>query len=409
VIEGEQRAMTDAAYDLLVAQLGDRGIDVAAVEAALRAQEVETPSWAYGNSGTRFAVFAQPGVPRDPLEKLEDAAEVHRHTGVTPSVALHIPWDRVDDWTALREHAESLGLRLGAINPNLFQDPEYKLGSVCHPDAAVRRRAVDHMLECVGIADAVGSEVLSIWLADGTNYAGQDSFAARRARLVDSLGEVVAALPSGIEPLIEYKLYEPAFYATDLADWGSALLLCQALGERAKVLVDLGHHAQGVNIEQIVALLLGEGRLGGFHFNDRKYGDDDLIVGSVDPFQLFLVYYELVGAAAFERGVRTTIDQSHNVEPKIEAMIQSVENLQAAYAMALLVDRGDLRRAQAEGDVLAGHRALLDAFRTDVRPLCAKVRADLGASPDPVAAFRADGYAARVAEARTGGKAASWL
>ena len=396
-------------YDLLTEQLGAREIDVEQVEARLRAQEIETPSWAYGNAGTRFAVFAQPGVPRDPYEKLEDAAEVHRHTGVTPSVALHIPWDRVEDYGALREHASALGLRLGAINPNLFQEAEYKLGSVCHPDAAVRRKAVDHLLDCVEIAKQSGSDVLSLWLADGTNYAGQDSFAGRRARLVGCLQEVVGALPSTVELLVEYKLYEPAFYGTDLADWGSALLLCQALGERSKVLVDLGHHAQGVNVEQIVSLLLGEDRLGGFHFNDRKYGDDDLIVGSVDPFQLFLVYCELVGATAFERGVRMTIDQSHNVEPKVEAIIQSVENLQEAYAKALIVDRVELQRAQAEGDILAGHRALLDAFRTDVRPLCSKVRADLGASSDPFAAFRAGGYAERVAEARVGGKAAAWI
>jgi L-rhamnose isomerase / sugar isomerase len=401
--------MRDAAYDLLVGQLTARGIDVDAVEAALRAQEVETPSWAYGNSGTRFAVFAQPGIPRSPFEKLEDAAQVHRHTGVAPSVALHIPWDRVDDFAQLGAHATELGLRLGAINPNLFQDPKYKLGSLCHPDAAVRRQAVDHILECAQIAGTVGPTALSLWLADGTNYAGQDSFSARRQRLISCLQDVVATLPDGVELLVEYKLYEPAFYSTDLADWGSALLLCQALGERASVLVDLGHHAQGVNIEQIVSLLLGAGRLGGFHFNDRKYGDDDLIVGSTDPFQLFLIYDELVRAAAFEAGVRTTIDQSHNIEPKIEAMIQSVENLQDAYAKALIVDRATLVAAQARGDVLAAHRVLLDAFRTDIRPLCAKVRADLGASPDPVAAFRASGYLEQVAAARAEGKAAAWI
>jgi len=395
-------------YDLLIQRLGARGVDVGGVETALRAQVVETPSWAYGNSGTRFAVFAQPGVPRDPFEKLEDAAEVHRHTGIAPSVALHIPWDRVDDFAALRDHAGRLGVRLGAINPNLFQEPEYKLGSLCHPRAAVRRQAIDHVLECVEIAGETGSEVVSLWLADGTNYAGQDSFAARRRRLVESLSEVVAALPEGIKLLVEYKFYEPAFYATDIADWGSALLLCQELGPRPKVLVDLGHHAHGVNIEQIVSLLAGAGRLGGFHFNDRRYGDDDLIVGTVDPFQLFLVFHELVACSAFDRDVRITIDQSHNVEPKIEAMIQSVDNLQDAYAKALIVDRVELERAQAEGDVLAGHRALLDAFRTDVRPLCAKVRAELGASEDPVPAFRASGYAAKIADARMGGKAASW-
>jgi len=397
------------AYDQLADQLRARGIDVDAVEAALRAQVVETPSWAFGNSGTRFAIFTQPGVPRDPFEKLEDAAQVHRHTGVAPSVAIHIPWDRVDDYGALREHAERLGLRLGAMNPNLFQEQEYRLGSLCHPQAAVRRQAVDHILECIEIAGETGSDVISLFLADGTNYAGQDSFAARRRRLVESLSEVVDALPDGMELFIEYKPYEPAFYSTDIADWGSALALCQALGPQAKVLIDLGHHPQGVNIEQIVFLLSDDGRLGGFHFNDRKYGDDDVIVGSVAPFQLFLILHELIACSAFERGVRLTIDQSHNVEPKIEATIQSVENLQDAYAKALIVDGAELERAQAEGDVLAGHRVLVDAFRTDVRPLCAKVRAELGASEDPVAAFRASGYAAKIAEERVGGKAASWM
>jgi L-rhamnose isomerase / sugar isomerase len=397
-----------AAYDLLAEKLDARNVDVDAVTAALHAQVVETPSWAYGNSGTRFAVFAQPGVPRDPFEKLEDAAEVHRHTGIAPSVALHIPWDRVDDFAALREHANELGLRLGAINPNLFQEPEYKLGSVSHPHEAVRRQGVAHVVECIEIATETGSDVVSLWLADGTNYAGQDSFAARRARLVESLSEIVAVLPESIQLFIEYKPSEPAFYATDIADWGSALLLCQALGPRPKVLVDLGHHAHGVNIEQIVSLLAREGRLGGFHFNDRKYGDDDLIAGAVDPFQLFLIFHELVACSAFESAVRLTIDQSHNVEPKIEAMIQTVENLQDAYAKALIIDRGELERAHAEGDVLAGHRALVDAFRTDVRPLSAKVRRELGASEDPVAAFRSSRYTARAAEARIGGKAASW-
>jgi len=397
-----------AAYHLLAERLNARGMDIDAVAKALRAQVVETPSWAYGNSGTRFAVFAQPGVPRDPFEKLEDAAEVHRHTEIAPSVALHIPWDRVDDFAALREHAEELGVRLGAINPNLFQEPEYKLGSLCHPREAMRRQAVAHVGECIEIATETGSDVISLWLADGTNYAGQDSFAVRRARLLESLSEIVKALPESIELFIEYKPYEPTFYATDIADWGSAFLLCQELGPRAKVLVDLGHHPHGVNVEQIVSLLAGQNRLGGFHFNDRKYGDDDVIAGAVDPFQLFLIFHELVACSAFDRGVRFTIDQSHNVEPKIEAMIQTVENLQDAYAKALIIDRSELERAQAEGDVLAGHRALVDAFRTDVRPLTAKVRRELGASEDPVAAFRASGYARRTAEARIGGKAASW-
>jgi L-rhamnose isomerase / sugar isomerase len=390
-------------------RLGARGVDLDSLKAALLSQRIETPSWAFGNSGTRFAVFAQPGAPRDPLEKLEDAAQVQRHTGVARAVALHIPWDRVDDYGELRAKADALGLEIGAINPNLFQEPSYKLGSVCNSNEAIRRRAVEHILECIEIARALGSNAISLWLADGTNYAGQDSFRARRQRLVDALGTVYAALGDDVELLVEYKFYEPAFYATDLADWGSALLLCQQLGERARVLVDLGHHAHGANIEQIVSLLGGCGRLGGFHFNDRKYGDDDLMVGSVDPFQLFCIYAELVELDAPSQGVHFTIDQSHNIEPKIEAMIESVVNLQEAYAKALLVDRAALAAAQAEGDVLAAHRILLDAFRTDVRPLCATVREELGASADPIAAFRETGYAAKVAESRIGGTAAAWI
>jgi L-rhamnose isomerase/sugar isomerase len=395
-------------YDLLAERLAGRGDDIGRVEAALRAQEVETPSWAFGNSGTRFAVFAQPGAPRDTFEKLEDAAEVHRLTGVAPSVALHIPWDKVEDLNALRDRARELGLRLGAINPNLFQAPEYKLGSLCNPDADSRRRAVEHVRECIEIAARLGSDAISLWLADGTNYPGQDSLRARRQRLLDALREVYGALGDGMELLVEYKLYEPAFYATDLADWGSALLVCQDLGDNARVLVDLGHHAQGVNIEQIVMLLHGAGRLGGFHFNDRKYGDDDLIAGSIDPFQLFRIFFELVDTGAFEH-VRLTIDQSHNVEPRIEALIQTVLNLQEAYAKALLVDRAALECAQAEGDVLAANRILVDAYDTDVRPLCAKVREELGASADPIASFRSGGYAERVAQARLHGSAAAWI
>jgi L-rhamnose isomerase/sugar isomerase len=382
--------------------------DTTRAEAALRSQRLELPSWAFGNSGTRFAVFAQPGAPRDPFEKLEDAAHVHRLTGVAPSVALHIPWDRVDDWAALRERADELGLRLGAINPNLFQDPGYKLGSLCHPDAGVRRRAVDHVRECVEIARAVGSDAVSLWLADGTNYPGQDSLRDRRRRLLAALGEIYAELGDDVELLVEYKLYEPAFHATDLADWGSALLACQALGERAKVLVDLGHHAHGVNIEQIVALLHDAGRLGGFHFNDRKYGDDDLIVGSVDPFQLFRIFDVLVEVEALP-ATRLTVDQSHNVEAKVEAMIQTVVALQQAYAKALLVDRDALRAAQREGDVLAANRVLVDAYDTDVRPLCARVREQLGAAADPIAAHRASGYAERAAAERASGTAAAWI
>ncbi len=389
--------MTDP-YSGLAAQLADRGVDVPAVEAALRELVIETPSWGYGDSGTRFGTFPQPGRPRDVHERVDDAAEVHRLTGTAGAVAFHFPWDAVDDYGDLRAHVEACGLRVGAVNPNLFQDPGYKLGSITHPDAAVREKAVEHLLECIGIARALGSDGQSLWLADGTNYPGQDDMRGRRRRLLDALQRVYAELPEDQRLLVEYKFFEPAFYATDLADWGSALLVCQALGERAQVLVDLGHHAQGTNVEQIVGLLADAGRLGGFHFNNRKYADDDLIVGSVNPFELFLIFVEL--AATPGPLPRLTIDQSHNVEAKVEAMVLSVVNLQDAYAKALLVDRAALDAAQRAGDVLAGHELLLDAYRTDVRPLCAKARAELGASEDPIAALRASGYAERVAAER---------
>jgi L-rhamnose isomerase/sugar isomerase len=403
------KSTNERTYDALAESLSDNGVDVTGVEERLRAQRVETPSWGYGDTGTRFAVFPQRGVPRDPFEKIADAAQVHGLTGVCPSVAIHIPWDTVDDYGELRGHAESLGLRIGAVNPNLFQEPEYKLGSVCNPDETVRRKATDHLLECVGVAGETGSDVLSLWFADGTNYAGQDSFTDRRHRMIEALGEVYAAMPDGMRMLLEYKPYEPAFYHTDLADWGAALTTSQRLGERAQVLVDLGHHAKEVNIEYVVALLLDEGRLGGFHFNNRKYGDDDLIVGSVNPFELFLIYVELVEAEEqSDTRIDYMIDQTHNIEPKIEAMILSVMNLQEAYAKALLVDRAALTQAQRAGDVLTAHSTLLEAYATDVRPLCARVRESLGGAADPISAFKDSGYSEKMAEERGEGAGAGW-
>jgi L-rhamnose isomerase/sugar isomerase len=373
------------------------------VEGALEKLQIETPSWGYGDSGTRFATFQQPGRPRDVFERIDDAAEVHRLTGTAPAVALHFPWDAVDDLSALRAHVEERGLRVGAVNPNLFQDPDYKLGSITHADEGVRRKAIEHLLECVQIARELGSTAQSLWLADGTNYAGQDDLIERRRRMIGALQEVYAELPAEQELLVEYKFFEPAFYATDLADWGSALLTCLKLGDRARVLVDLGHHAQGANIEQIVAILSDEGRLGGFHFNNRKYADDDLIVGSVNPFELFLVFVELT--APGRTLPRLTIDQAHNVEAKVEAMVLSVVNLQEAYAKALLVDRGALAAAQRAGDVLGAHEVLLDAYRCDVRPRLAAARAALGAAEDPIAALRASGYVQRVSAERGSGEA----
>lgn len=387
-------------YDELARRLREDGRDLDAIEQALSAFTVETPSWGYGDSGTRFATFRQPGRPRDVFERLDDAAAVDRLTGCAPAVALHFPWDAVEDLGRLRAHAADLGLRFGAVNPNLFQDPDYRLGSVANPDPRIRAKAVEHLLECVEIARELGSTAQSLWLADGTNYPGQDDLAARHERVVESLAQLYAALPPEQELLVEYKLFEPAFYATDIPDWGSALLICQRLGERARVLVDFGHHAQGTNVEQIVAVVAAQQRLGGFHFNDRKYADDDLIVGSVNPFALFLVFCELVlGGRPLPR---LTIDQSHNVEEKVEAMILSVVNIQEAYAKALIVDRRALAEAQLAGDILGGHELLLRAYQTDVRPLCGYVRERSGAAPDPIAAFRASGYVARTAEQRGG-------
>lgn len=364
----------------------------------LAALTIETPSWGYGDSGTRFATFGQPGRPRDVFERIDDAAEVHRLTGTAGAVALHFPWDEVDDYDKLRAHIADAGLTVGAVNPNLFQDPDYKLGSITHPDAAIRAKAVAHLKECVAIATALGSTAQSLWFADGTNYAGQDDLRARRRRLTEALGEVYAVLPDEQELLVEYKFFEPAFYATDFADWGSSLLVCQKLGERAKVLVDLGHHAQGTNVEHITAILADEGRLGGFHFNNRKYADDDLIVGSVNPFELFLIFCELV--AGDGPLPRLTIDQAHNVEAKVEAMVLSVVNLQESYVKALIVDRNALAEAQAEGDVLRGHELLLDAYKTDVRPALAQAREAMGAAADPVAALREGGYVERIVAER---------
>src|SRR5262245_19249232 len=388
-------------------------MDEAAVVGRLKALEIETPSWGYGNSGTRFHVYPWPGAARNVHERIADAALVHRLTGCCPNVALHIPWDAVDDYGELRAFVEEQGIRIGAINPNLFGDDAYRLGSLCHPDADVRRAAIRHCLECVEIARDVGSPLVSLWLPDGTNYPGQDDLRARHGRLVEGLEQVYAALPAGMSLLVEYKFFEPAFYSMDLPDWGTAALVCRRLGPQAKVLVDTGHHPQGTNIEQIVALLLAEDLLGGFHFNNRKYADDDLIVGSVDPFELFRIMREIKAGrgdpttASTAEAVAFMIDQSHNVEGKIDAMIQSVVNIQTAYAKALLIDEDRLRAAQEEGDVLGAHRVLLEAFEADVRPLLAKLRAGLGLETDPVEAFRAGGYAEERARDRGAAAVAS--
>ncbi|MFI5756391.1 L-rhamnose isomerase [Streptomyces sp. NPDC051569] len=384
--------------------------ELSAVKATLKAQQIETPSWGYGNSGTRFKVFAQAGVPRDPYEKIDDAAQVHAATGVARRVSLHIPWDRVEDYSALAAFAKERGLELGAVNTNTFQDDDYKLGSVTHPDPKVRRKAVDHLLECVDIMDATGSRDLKLWFADGTNYPGQDDVTARQDRLAEALAEVYARLGADQRMILEYKLFEPAFYTTDVPDWGTSYAHCLKLGEKAKVVVDTGHHAPGTNIEFIVAFLLREGKLGAFDFNSRFYADDDLMVGSADPFQLFRILHEVAKNDGFapERQVAFMLDQCHNIEAKIPAVIRSVMNVQEATAKALLVDLDALRAAQLAGDVLEANAVLMDAYNTDVRPLLREVRAEQGLDPDPRAAYAASGWQRRIVAERVGGDQAGW-
>ncbi|HEY4938530.1 MAG TPA: L-rhamnose isomerase [Actinomycetota bacterium] len=383
---------------------------LSAIDEALRAQAIELPSWAFGNSGTRFKVFSQKGIPRDPFEKIADAAMVHRVTGVAPSVALHIPWDAVDDYGALAKHAAEQGVRIGVINANVFQDDDYMLGSVTNPDPRVRRKALSHLLGCVDVMDATGSRDLKLWFADGTNYPGQDDIAARQQRLADALAEVHARLGTDQRILLEYKLFEPAFYTMDVPDWGTAYAHCLQLGSKAKVVVDTGHHAPGTNIEFIVAVLLRAGMLGGFDFNSRFYADDDLMVGAADPFQLFRIMNEVVRAGALDpaSGVAFMLDQCHNIEPKIPGQIRSVMNVQEATAKALLVDARALAAAQESGDVLGANAVLMDAYNTDTRPLLAELRIGLGLDPDPMAAYARSGYGERIIAERVGGRPTGW-
>ncbi|MFI5710546.1 L-rhamnose isomerase [Kribbella sp. NPDC051620] len=377
---------------------------------ALSRQEIELPSWAFGNSGTRFKVFSQPGVPRSPEEKIADAAVVHKYTGVAPSVALHIPWDKVDDYAALGAYAKEQGVRLGAINSNVFQDDDYKLGSVTNPDPRIRRKATDHLLECIDIMDATGSRDLKLWFSDGTNYPGQDDLWDRQDRLAEALREVYDRLGDDQRMLLEYKLFEPAFYATDVPDWGTSYAHCLELGPKAVVCIDTGHHAPGTNIEFIVAFLLRAKKLGAFDFNSRFYADDDLMVGAADPFQLFRIMNEIVRGDALDpdRGIAFMLDQCHNIEAKIPAIIRSVMNVQEATAKALLVDRDALRKAQQDGDVLAANAAIMDAFNTDVRPLLADLRTAKGLDPDPVAAYHRSGYFEQITKDRADGQQAGW-
>jgi len=381
-----------------------------AIASQLAEQAIELPSWAFGNSGTRFKVFAQPGVPRDPFEKIADAAQVHKYTGIAPSVALHIPWDKVESFSALRKHAEDHGIALGTINSNTFQDDDFKLGSITHSDRRIRQKAIDHHFACIDIMHETGSRDLKIWLADGTNYPGQDDMRARQDRLADSLKEIYGRLHNGQRLVLEYKFFEPAFYHTDVPDWGTAYAHVSSLGENAVVCLDTGHHAPGTNIEFIVATLLRLKKLGSFDFNSRFYADDDLIVGAADPFQLFRILFEVIRGGGYGKTsqVAFMLDQCHNIESKIPGQIRSVLNVQEMTARALLVDRPALERAQRAGDVMEANEVFMDAFYTDVRSDLAAWRESRGLPAQPLSAYKSSGYSERIATSRLGGMQAGW-
>ena len=373
-------------------------------------QAIELPSWAFGNSGTRFRVFSSEGVPRNPFEKIEDAAQVHKYTGIAPTVALHIPWDKVESYTELKAHANSLGVNLGTINSNTFQDEDYTFGSISHSNDRIRQKAIDHHLECIEIMHQTGSRDLKIWLADGTNYPGQDDIRGRQDRLADSLQKIYSQIGDNQRLILEYKFFEPAFYHTDVPDWGTAYVQVAALGDKALVCLDTGHHAPGTNIEFIVAQLLRLGKLGSFDFNSRFYADDDLIVGAADPFQLFRIMYEVIrgGGYGAASGVAFMLDQCHNIEDKIPGQIRSVLNVQAMTARALSIDTTALKTAQLEGNVLKANDIFMDAFYKDVRPLLAQWREGRGLPTEPIEAFEASGYLKQIAETRVGGQQAGW-
>jgi L-rhamnose isomerase/sugar isomerase len=405
---GAIAAEVAADYEHLGRQLARRNVDIGQVAAAVAGFEVGIPSWGVGTGGTRFARFPAPGEPRNVFEKLDDCAVIHALTGATPRVSLHLPWDHTKDLAGLKAAATARKLDFDAINSNTFQDRpgqalSYKFGSLTHTDPAVRRQAIQHNRECIEIGQVLGSRALTLWIADGANFPGQQSLARAFERYLESAQEIYAALPSDWHLLIEHKMYEPAFYATVIQDWGTSLLAALALGSKARCLVDLGHHAPNVNIEMIVSRLIHAGKLGGFHFNDSKYGDDDLDTGSIEPYRLFLIFNELVDAEwrkCANVPLAHMLDQSHNVTDPIESLMTSAIELQRAYAQALLVDRGELAQLQEKNDVLAATQVLKRAFTTDVAPILATARQQNGAALDPMRLYRNSGYRQACAAAR---------
>ncbi|KAB0679595.1 L-rhamnose catabolism isomerase [Aureimonas leprariae] len=405
----DRRKHLDADYASLGERLSRRGVDIDAIARKVSAFTVAVPSWGVGTGGTRFARFPGPGEPRGIFEKLDDCAVIQALGRATPAVSLHIPWDKADP-AELKGRADALGLRFDAMNSNTFQDHpsdpnqplSYKFGSLSHADRAVREQAVAHNVETIRIGTAIGSKAITVWIGDGTNFAGQADLGRSFDRYLESMRAIVAALPSDWRVFTEHKMYEPAFYSTVVSDWGTNLMIAQELGEKAFCLVDLGHHAPNTNIEQIVSRLIRAKKLGGFHFNDSRYGDDDLDAGSIDPFRLFLVFNELVGAGEALDRLHPThmIDQSHNVTDPIESLIRSANEIRRAYAQALLVDRAALTGYQDANDAMMGSETLKNAFRTDVEPILAKARVDAGGAIDPIAAYRGSGYRAKVAAER---------
>ena len=398
----------DTDYEYLGEQLARRNIDIAAIEQQVATFGVAIPSWGVGTGGTRFARFPGPGEPRHVFDKLQDCAVIQQLTRATPTVSLHLPWDKCTDWAALREQAAAYGLGFDAVNSNTFSDQKdqahsYKFGSLSHADAATRAQAVEHNIECIEIGQRIGSSALTVWVGDGSNFPGQQHFRRAFDRYLESAQQIYAALPQHWRMFLEHKICEPAFYSTVIQDWGSSYMAASALGPQAQCLVDLGHHAPNVNIEMIVARLIAAGKLAGFHFNDSKYGDDDLDAGSVAPYRLFLVFNELV-AAAHEQvaGFQPAymLDQSHNVTDPIESLMSSAAQVQRSYAQALLVDRAELDAAQSANDALRASAALKRAFETDVTPILQRIRLLAGGAIDPVGCYRASGYRQRVASER---------
>lgn len=393
-------------YDLLAKQLTKKGLSLTVIKKHLKEQVIELPSWAVGNSGTRYGTFRDPGAALTIWDRIDDCAEIQRMVGICPKMASHVLWDVTDNgkFTPVKEYAESQGMSIGTVHPNTFMGQQFRFGSICNPFEDVRIRTMDHFKDCVRIAREMNSKAIGIWLADGTNYPGQDNLCERKHRLEEGLMALYQEMDSDMTLLVEYKPFEPAFYTTDLMDWGMSYMVCNKLGNRAKVLVDLGHHLPGVNIEHIIAMLLDENKLGGFHMNNCKYADDDLMVGSINPLELYLIYCQLTEKAEDnnEDDIIYMLDQSHNIEPSIEGIIQSVMNAQTAFTKALILDRKALTVAQQEGDVIMANRILMDAYETDIRPLLTEVRLEMGLEPDPLVAYRLGGYAEKIVKERTG-------